>query len=333
MTGREFLLFVVPVSAVVIAAVWAIIAKCKVHGVYAFLLILGAVCILIGCFIITIKWDMSHPVLIPTYHSSTPEVTPSSASLASPSNPATAVTTTLAPSLVPTIDPNKRFDILDETEINKRIDAINLELNGEDLYIKPDVFKKMIYGFNGNYTNLTSAFTDMIEPLSIISNVDLKVACNMPLLKDPQLSKGLLKDKRTPLSHLSDIFVDTREYAFVDTFMRKREKIYDISYETKDMKIVRPYVDDYFVNFAKVIEGQSIETKIGDINPKSINKEAMLFIILMNAPMMQIAMNYGENYSVKVNDIGISIQVLNDSIEQEKKEIEIEIGYRIEENK
>lgn len=100
-----------------------------------------------------------------------------------------------------------RYDLYDDNEIIKRIEAINSDLSGEGKYIKPDVLKAFIYAINGDYSLCKSS--DVIFDVSnMLINVDndlVNLMCN-------SLDSY---DNITPINSIADIFCDQYDYEMV----------------------------------------------------------------------------------------------------------------------
>lgn len=205
------------------------------------------------------------------------------------------------------------FDIWNTNEVNNRIIELNDELAGEAVYINPEVLRKLIYGLNGEYSEIKDISLEIIEPLLLIANVDNTVACNLPVLEEMKIS-----DDRTPLESVQDIFSDKRDAAFVKSFETKRNEIINLAYETRDMEVIRPYINNIFKMYvlAFVLE-EPIETELGQMRASSINIGARLFVITQAAMIMQMAVNYGEGYEVTIDSLVYSVNPVAQEINRQ----------------
>lgn len=73
-----------------------------------------------------------------------------------------------------------RYNLYDDNEIIKRIEAINSDLSGKGKHIKPDILKEFIYVINGDYS-LCESSDVIFDVTNILINVDndlVNIMCN-----------------------------------------------------------------------------------------------------------------------------------------------------------
>ena len=210
-----------------------------------------------------------------------------------------------------------RFDINDITELQKRIKAINIELESDNKYINEDLLKNFIYAMNGDYP-LALDKDSFTRVMSIFINFNSKV---VSILENNET----YRDDYTPINSLADIFCDLQDYDFVSYWQDKYNTLCQEIYNNASSDKTIEKLDQFCILMHQTFIGKE-PIRLSSTKTISIYKvsdEAIFFASVCIAGMTDtmILRNEGRKETTIIYESEVDIHTLSEEIYNFKNQI------------